>query len=272
MKQVNLILAAVLMFLITGCSSSQTPASPSKKSENAGTEHATNPGEKGKSGNSSSPNSAASLNESNQNTEDDNSSPSSSAQSEIKEKTTKNGSEETSEDHSDSSSSNSNKIKISSGDAAIKYLKGKIEEESNRDILFDDMGGTLSTDEKGSYYTVTLYSKSLRQAGGSGTVGIYKVYQNGTYKGNNRNNHIQTNTDENDQKKAVSLVKDYLRSRNELIEDKNHFVQYDGVINHYIIVRYSTLVSGHSSTNGRYAVDIHNGKIEDITNNPNFNG
>ena len=80
----------------------------------------------------------------------------------------------------------------------------------------------------------------------------------------------QTNADENDQKKAISLVKDYLRDKKELVEDGNHFVEYDGESKNYIIVRYSTLVSGHSSTNGRYAVDINSGEIVDITANPDF--
>ncbi|MFB4166876.1 hypothetical protein [Virgibacillus sp. JSM 102003] len=44
------------------------------------------------------------------------------------------------------------------------------------------MGGQLKTDKKGSYYTVKLVSKSTQNNGGSGTVNIYKVYQDGTYK------------------------------------------------------------------------------------------
>ncbi len=75
----------------------------------------------------------------------------------------------------------------------------------------------------------------------------------------------QLSSEESDQNKAVSLVKDYLRNQNELVEDKNHFVEFEEVRNKYYIVRYSTLVSGHSSTNGRYAVDINNGKVIEIT-------
>ncbi len=75
----------------------------------------------------------------------------------------------------------------------------------------------------------------------------------------------QLSSGENNQNKAVSLVKDYLRNQNDLVEDKNHFVEFEEVRNKYYIVRYSTLVSGHSSTNGRYAVDINNGKVIEIT-------
>ena len=75
-----------------------------------------------------------------------------------------------------------NNIHISSGTKAIEYLKGQIEEGKNENIIFDDMGGTLETDDKGSYYTVELISKSLQKSGGSGTVNIYYVYQDGTYQ------------------------------------------------------------------------------------------
>ncbi len=82
---------------------------------------------------------------------------------------------------------------------------------------------------------------------------------------------IQDTAIAQDQEKAVSLVKEYLRDRNELIEDEDHFIQYDGTIKNYIIVRYSTLVSGHSSTNGRYAVNLNAGEVKDITAADDFN-
>ncbi|WP_167751471.1 hypothetical protein [Lentibacillus salicampi] len=45
------------------------------------------------------------------------------------------------------------------------------------------------------------------------------------------------------------------------MEDKEHFLAYDGEIQDCVIVRYATLISGHTSTNERYAVDINSGKI-----------
>lgn len=87
---------------------------------------------------------------------------------------------------------------------------------------------------------------------------------------NNQDNQIQTDTEEADQNKAVSLVKDYLKDEDNLIEDDDHFLQYDGEKNDYIIVRYSTMTSGHSSTNGRYAVDIDQEEVVDITSDPGF--
>ena len=51
----------------------------------------------------------------------------------------------------------------------------------NDDIVFIDMGGELKTDKTGSYYTIKLTSKSLQNNGGTGTVGLYNVYQDRTY-------------------------------------------------------------------------------------------
>ncbi|MGM0837225.1 MAG: lipoprotein [Bacillota bacterium] len=72
-------------------------------------------------------------------------------------------------------------VNISSSADAIEYLKHVLELEENEDILFDDMGGTLETDDSGSFYTIKLVSKEMQKNGGSGTVGVYMVYEDGTY-------------------------------------------------------------------------------------------
>jgi hypothetical protein len=72
-------------------------------------------------------------------------------------------------------------VKIASSFDAIEYLKHVLELEENDDILFDDMGGTLETDDSGSFYTIKLVSKEMQKNGGSGTVGVYMVYEDGTY-------------------------------------------------------------------------------------------
>ncbi|MFD1363269.1 hypothetical protein [Lentibacillus salinarum] len=80
---------------------------------------------------------------------------------------------------------------------------------------------------------------------------------------------IETDTPEKNQKKAISLVRDYMRNTyDDFVEDKDHFLAYDGEIKGHVIVRYATLVSGHTSTNGRYAVDINSGKIKDFSGDP----
>ncbi|WP_417898144.1 hypothetical protein ABN702_18070 [Bacillus haimaensis] len=72
-------------------------------------------------------------------------------------------------------------VNIASSADAIEYLKHVLELEENEDIQFDDMGGTLETDNSGSFYTIKLVSKEMQKNGGSGTVGIYMVYEDGTY-------------------------------------------------------------------------------------------
>ena len=73
-------------------------------------------------------------------------------------------------------------ILFSSGSEAIDYLRKELDMENNEDIVFGDTGGDLEKDSYGSYYTIVLTIKSWREAGGSGTAGIYKVYQDGKYE------------------------------------------------------------------------------------------
>ncbi|WP_205685494.1 hypothetical protein [Bacillus salacetis] len=85
----------------------------------------------------------------------------------------------------------------------------------------------------------------------------------------NEDGEIKTDTPEKDQKKAISLVRDYLRNKyDDFIEDEDHFLAYDGEINGKVIVRYATILSDHTSTNGRYAVDISSGVVKDFTADP----
>ena len=72
-------------------------------------------------------------------------------------------------------------IVISSGEKAIQYLKQQLPEGKDNDISFG-VDETLATDEDGSYYAIQLVSISNRVSGKTGTLGYYKVYQNGTYK------------------------------------------------------------------------------------------
>ncbi|MFE7062973.1 hypothetical protein ACFVAD_12565 [Sutcliffiella sp. NPDC057660] len=89
-------------------------------------------------------------------------------------------SQEESADESESDTTEGS-VNIASSADAIEYLKHVLELEENEDILFDDMGGTLETDVSGSFYTIKLISKEMQKNGGSGTVGIYMVYEDGTY-------------------------------------------------------------------------------------------
>jgi hypothetical protein len=83
---------------------------------------------------------------------------------------------------SSSKTTRTGNVSISTSATAKLYLRHQLKMDNNNDILFDDMGGFLDTDKKGSYYMIKLTSKSLQKKGGSGTVGLYKVYTNGTYE------------------------------------------------------------------------------------------
>ncbi|GAB4074157.1 hypothetical protein GCM10028778_16600 [Barrientosiimonas marina] len=68
---------------------------------------------------------------------------------------------------------------------AIDHLKTKLDENdevnmSDTEFIPDDR--SPKTDKKGKYYIISLVSKSMREEGGSGTVGKYNVYQNGDYE------------------------------------------------------------------------------------------
>lgn len=68
---------------------------------------------------------------------------------------------------------------VASGEEAIETVKQH--EEFGEDIRFSYLGGELREDGQGAYYTVQLTSKELSEAGGTGTVDRFKVYQNGEY-------------------------------------------------------------------------------------------
>ncbi|MFD1019633.1 hypothetical protein [Thalassobacillus hwangdonensis] len=89
---------------------------------------------------------------------------------------------ETTEENTSASDSDEEQVAVTSGEDAIALLKKELDMEQNEDIQFDDMGGTVQSDEKGSYYTIKLVSQEIHESGGSGTVGLYQVYEDGTYQ------------------------------------------------------------------------------------------
>ncbi len=80
-----------------------------------------------------------------------------------------------------SESESKGKQVIFSGADAVNHLRSQLKMEDNEEIDFSDMGGELTTDETGSYYSVQLTDLTLVKSDGSGTVGIYKVYLDGVY-------------------------------------------------------------------------------------------
>ncbi|WP_070119334.1 hypothetical protein [Bacillus marinisedimentorum] len=72
-------------------------------------------------------------------------------------------------------------IGISSGEEAVQRLKQQLPEGKDKDVSFG-ADETIRTDDNGSYYVVQLVSISTRASGKTGTLGYYKVYQDGTYE------------------------------------------------------------------------------------------
>lgn len=90
--------------------------------------------------------------------------------SEVSTPTTENISEATSE-------ATSVTTDILTGDDAINFLKSQL--PVNEDIVYTFLGE--KTDENGKYFDLKATSQSIQANGGSGTVGLYKVYPNRTY-------------------------------------------------------------------------------------------
>ncbi len=98
----------------------------------------------------------------------------------------KTGSSHSNDSSSDSTTNSDNNegkpaIVISSGEKAIEYLKRQLPEGKDDDVSFG-VDETLESDDNGTYYTIQLVSVSTRVSGKTGTLGYYKVYQDGTYK------------------------------------------------------------------------------------------
>ena len=105
----------------------------------------------------------------------------------VQEETDKANEEEKTSNSNNTSDSEKEKITFlfSSGSESADYLRKELDMENKEDIYFEywgDGSGRLEKDSYGSYYTISLKSKSMQEAGGDGKVGIYKVYQVGKYE------------------------------------------------------------------------------------------
>jgi hypothetical protein len=69
---------------------------------------------------------------------------------------------------------------VNSADEAIALLKERLAITEEGGLIIDPMGGTLEADDAGAYYTLVLKVKAWVENGGSGTAGIYRVYEDGT--------------------------------------------------------------------------------------------
>jgi hypothetical protein len=71
---------------------------------------------------------------------------------------------------------------ITDVETAIEFLKDELNVASDGDILIDEGDGKPQTDEKGTYYTLHLISQTLKDEGGTGEVGAFRIYEDGRYE------------------------------------------------------------------------------------------
>lgn len=72
-----------------------------------------------------------------------------------------------------------NTMLIGTADEAINLVIERFDYYDD-DFLIDSTGGPPEKDENGTYYYVSVKSESAIANGGTGSVGIYRVYENGT--------------------------------------------------------------------------------------------
>ena len=79
-----------------------------------------------------------------------------------------------------SSASEANHDLLKNQDEARAFLQSILTEYNNEDTVYIDFAD--GENNKGIYYDFKLVSKETQKNGGSGTLGIYRVYQNKTYE------------------------------------------------------------------------------------------
>ncbi|SFG92346.1 hypothetical protein [Sporolactobacillus nakayamae] len=71
---------------------------------------------------------------------------------------------------------------VANADEAVNVLKTHLKEGQDSDIQFEPLDVHKKKDSRGYYYLIREESKELLEKGGSGTVGIYKVYDDYNYQ------------------------------------------------------------------------------------------
>lgn len=77
-------------------------------------------------------------------------------------------------------SSEANHDLLKNQDEAQAFLQSVLTEYNNEDTVYIEFAN--GENNKGIYYDFKLVSKEIQKNGGSGTIGIYRVYQNKTYE------------------------------------------------------------------------------------------
>lgn len=88
--------------------------------------------------------------------------------------------ESSSSTDSTSSSNSSTAVKINNATEAENYLKQQLGYGDNSDVVPGNDPAYNGTDQNRQYYTVSLVSMSDKLHGKTGSMGIYRVYEDGT--------------------------------------------------------------------------------------------
>lgn len=78
------------------------------------------------------------------------------------------------------SSNSSTAVKINNATEAENYLKQQLGYGDNSDVVPGNDPAYNGTDQNGQYYTISLVSMSDKLHGKTGSMGIYRVYEDGT--------------------------------------------------------------------------------------------
>lgn len=75
-----------------------------------------------------------------------------------------------------------NTVSIANAFEATEYLLGELDAEDDIRGSGEEQVTEMEIDERGRFYTIRLVSLSMVKAGGSGTIGRFKVYVDGFYE------------------------------------------------------------------------------------------
>lgn len=177
MKKINkLVLCITLSAFLTGCGQSHANNQTKGRSSELSSE-GTQSSQKASSLKPSSSESSSVTEESSQKTTNE-----SAASTNLSSDGTESAStSESSANASTGNASTSSSFFVANANEAIQVLKNHLKEGNDADIQFDPLDEQKKKDSMGFYYLIREESKELLEKGGSGTVGIYRVYDDGSY-------------------------------------------------------------------------------------------
>ncbi|MFA9560608.1 lysozyme inhibitor LprI family protein [Evansella sp. AB-rgal1] len=109
-------------------------------------------------------------------------------------------------------------IQITNGDEAVQFLMQQLKEGNDDNISFGT-DGKLEIDNNGSYYMIQLVDIPLRVSGKTGSLGYYKVYQDGTYE------LFQLTSSDSDKEFAKNVKEEYLKKLHDIEKEMEELLE-----------------------------------------------